>query len=102
MHIQYLDNTTVLGNTNEARDIIADWRCNYDVIDWKLGRWYYLGEYVSVFPSAGLRLALIDQETRLTIRTFAYAATADPTINTASSDSWCLGPTVFFNYVLDV
>lgn len=84
-------------NTNEARDIVANWRCNYDVIDWKLGRWYYMGKNLSIFPTAGLRLALIDQRTRLTIRTFANMAATDPYINTMMSDSWLLGPTVALN-----
>jgi hypothetical protein len=60
-------------------------KLNFNVLDWELGRWFYVSNSISLRPHAGLKAAWINLKQDETIASASY------TIEN-KNDSWAIGP----------
>jgi hypothetical protein len=74
----------------------ASWKMNMDLIDWDLGRWYYVGTKLTFRPNFGVRAAFIRQRYDVDYVAAAPFAVGDQTAQrnvsvAAKSGSWGVG-----------
>lgn len=63
-----------------------DWRIHYSVIDWELGKWYYVSKHLSMRPHIGIKNAWISQHVR---ESFTMANSSS--VARTSNEFWGIG-----------
>ncbi len=77
--------------TGEARA-----RLNFNVVDWELGRWFYVSKSLSLRPHAGLKGSWIKLRTRESLTAGLTTGAASYT-STDTTKSWSVGPAAGLN-----
>jgi hypothetical protein len=71
----------------------ANAKLNFNVLDWELGRWFYVSNSISVRPHAGLKAAWIHlHENESYTGGLSNTAGATSYSSSSKSNSWALGP----------
>ncbi len=66
-----------------------NWDLRMDILDFDLGRWYYVGTKLVFHPVVGVRADWIRQHLKTN-----YTSTSDRAVVTQNSRSWALGPKI--------
>lgn len=88
----------LLGGATEVNfdTVSSKWRCNMDILDAVMGRWYYVGTKLQFHPYAGARGQWIRQKLNTTYDVVAGSTnnggTAANYNNSQNTNSWAVGP----------
>jgi hypothetical protein len=69
-----------------ARKVLAEWKRDFDILDFECGRAFYLGKRVTIQPFFGTRAYFFQQK-----YTFSAASLANTIENFSSAKSWAIG-----------
>lgn len=69
-------------------------KLNYNVLDWELGRWFYVSNSISLRPHAGLKAAWIKLEEHETFKSSTNFASYEVE---NENKSWAIGPSAGIN-----
>ncbi len=88
--------TTITSSAEVYSNVSSKWKCNMDIIDATMGRWYYVGTKLQFHPYSGARAQWIRQNFNTTYtNTNIFIADLDQTFSIKQrSHSWAIGPEV--------
>jgi hypothetical protein len=86
--VSWITNAGSLSST--ATQFKASWRVNLDFLDMDLGRWFYVGTQLTFRPSAGARVAWINQHRKEFFTSILNPALA--LTDHENTNSWGIGP----------
>ncbi len=83
--------------SNAYNSVKGNWDLKMDILEFDLGRWYYVGTQLTFRPSLGARAAWIRQNATVTYTnngTLGFGTTTDTNVNKSKTRSWAIGPEV--------
>lgn len=77
-----------------AAEVKSRWSCHVNILDWELGRNYFISRRLSIRPHGGVKAAIIDQHFRVNYAGLTGLTTGLNPIFTAKNDFGGIGPCI--------